>query len=348
VSLSEPKKVTTEEVIVYEQSEKIFNKSKAEKLIKISGLALLLITPLFLVNEYYLQIATLLTFYAVVSLGWNILGGFAAQISLGHAVFFGIGGYTTAILQINYNLSPWVGLLAGVVISIIVAILIGLPVFQLSGHYFALATLALLQIGHILFTYFSDFTGGSVGLYIPILENSLWMFQFDNRIWYYYFGAALLIVCLWVSRRILYSKLGYQLKSIKQNPEAAVLAGVNLLRAKMIALIISATIVSVAGAFYVQFIQFINPDAAFSFDLTIKMALFAIIGGVYSWWGPILGVLILVPIDEFTASFLTGSLAPIAEVVYGLLLIIMVLLKPRGLAEWIETHWKKYWGDDRK
>lgn len=348
MSVSEHKKVPSEEDSLYEQPVKLLNRNKAEKLIKIAGFILLLLTPVFLVNDYYLQIATLISFYGVATLGWNILGGYAAQISLGHAVFFGIGAYTTAILQINYNVSPWIGLIVGIIIAIIVAVIIGLPVFQLSGHYFALATLALLQIGHIMFTYFSDFTGGPVGLYIPILGNSPGMFQFESRIWYYYIGVALLVFCMWISRSILYSKLGYQLKSIKQNPEAALLAGVNLLRAKMIVLIISAAIVAVAGAFYVEFIQFINPDAAFSFDLSIKMALFAIIGGVSSWWGPILGVLILIPIDEFTASYLTGSLSPLAEVVYGLLLIIMVLLKPRGLAEWIESYWYKYWGDESK
>src|SRR5699024_2632868 len=119
---------------------------------------------------------------------------------------------------INYQVSPWFGLLAGMVVAVAVAAMIGVPSFQLSGHYFALATLALLQITNILFTYFKDFTGGSTGLYIPILGNKPGMFQFESAIWYYYVGIAFLIMTLIVSRQVLHSKFGYRLLSLKQNP----------------------------------------------------------------------------------------------------------------------------------
>lgn len=328
-------------------SSKVVNKKRVELLLLLLGLILFLTAPFYLTSEYLLKIATLVTLYATMSLGWNLIGGYAGQISLGHAVFFGIGAYTTIILQINYNLSPWVGLFIGIVVAILVAILIGFPTLQLSGHYFALGTLALLQVTHILAIYFEELTGGPVGLNLPLLGHNPVMFQFESMISYFYIGVVMLVLSLWISRTVLYSKLGYQLRAIKENPEAASLAGVNLFRSKMLALMISASIVSLAGTFYVQFIQFINPDAVFSFDMTIYMALFAIVGGVGVWWGPLLGAVILVPLSEYTSLKLTGDLAPLGQLSYGLLLILIILLRPRGIASWIISLWERWWGVEK-
>ncbi len=311
----------------------------ANRVILLLGVSLLLSAPFWVGSDYRLRIATLVCLFGTMSLGWNLLGGYANQISLGHAAFFGIGAYITAVLQIDYGVSPWIGMVVGAVIAVLVAILIGIPTFLLAGHYFALATLALLQVAHILFTYFSDITGGPVGLSIPLLGHNPVMFQFGQPIWYFYIGAVMLLLALWVSRAVLYSKLGYQLRAIKENPVAAQLAGVNLFRAKLTSLMISAATVAIAGAFYIQFIQFVDPDSAFAFDLSINMALFAIIGGVSSWWGPALGALLLMPLGEYTRLQLTGQLAPLGELVYGLLLIAMILLRPRGLAVWIASGW---------
>lgn len=307
------------------------------------GICLLLtaLAPLYLSNDYLLRIAILICMYTSMSVGWNILGGFANQTSLGHAVYFGVGAYTTVILQLQYQLSPWIGILIGVGAAVLVALPIGWSTFRLSGHYFALATLALLQVAHILFTYFGGLTGGSSGQTIPILHNSPGMFQFESQTTYYYISAIIMVGVLIIARFVIRSRLGYQLRAIKGNPEAARLAGVNTMKSKMIALIISAAIVGVVGGFYAQYMQYIDPDSMFSFDLSINMALFAIIGGLSSWWGPILGCLILVPLNQYTSVILTGQLAPLGEAIYGALLVLVILLKPRGLSEWLTIGWER-------
>jgi branched-chain amino acid transport system permease protein len=309
----------------------------------VMGVCLLLVAfaPFFLGNDYLLRIAILICMYTSLSVGWNILGGFANQTSLGHAVYFGMGAYTSVILQLHYNLSPWIGILAGVCVAVLVAMLIGWSTFRLSGHYFALATLALLQVAHILFTYFSGLTGGSMGLTIPILRNSPGMFQFESQSTYYYISAIIMIGVLIIARFVLRSPLGYQLRAIKANPEAARLAGVNMMKSKMIALIISSAIMGIVGGFYAQFMQYIDPDSMFSFDLSINMALFAIIGGLGSWWGPVLGCLLLVPLNQYTSVILTGQWSPLGEVIYGALLVIVILLKPRGLSDWLTIGWER-------
>lgn len=304
----------------------------------IVGLVLLFTAPLYLSSDYYVRIAVLVCIYGTMALGWNVLGGYGGQISLGHAVFFALGAYTPALLETDYHLTPWVGLVAGVVISLLVALLMGLPVFQLSGHYFALATLAFVQIGSILFTYFSGVTGGAVGMMEPLLGDPA-MFQFASVQGYFYVAAVMLVLALLVSWAVLHSELGYRLRAIKENPVAASLAGVNLFRTKMVGLWISAALVSVAGSFYMQFTGSIEPETAFAFSATINMALFAIIGGVEVWWGPFLGALLLIPLNEYTSINLTGSLSPLGEVLYGVLLVIVILLRPRGLSPWLVDGW---------
>jgi branched-chain amino acid transport system permease protein len=306
------------------------------------GAALVLLAaPFYVGSEYALRIATLVCLYGTMALGWNLIGGYANQVSLGHGAFFGFGAYAAAILQVDYGISPWLGIMVGAAVAGLVAVLVGLPTFLLSGHYFALATLALLQVAHILFTYFGGITGGPGGISLPLLGNNPAMFQFELPIWYFYVGAAMLLLTLWVSRTVLRSKLGYELRAVKENPEAAQLAGVNLFRAKLTALVISAAIVAVAGVFYLQFVQFINPESTFSFNVSINMALFAIIGGVSTWWGPALGALLMVPLGEYTSSQLTGQLAPLGQFIYGLLLIVIIIWRPRGFGGLITTAWDR-------
>jgi len=313
----------------------------AERAVMFGAALLLLAVPFYVGSDYALRVATLVCMFGTMALGWNIIGGYANQISLGHAAFFALGAYTTAILQIDYGISPWIGLIVGAAVASLVAVVIGLPTFLLSGHYFALATLALLQVANILFTYFSGITGGPSGLSIPLLGNNPAMFQFELPIWYFYIAAAMLLLTLWVSRTVLYSKLGYRLRAVRENPEAAQLAGVNLFQSKLIALVISAVVVSVVGAFYLEFILFIDPASTFSLTVSINMALFAIVGGVRTWWGPAVGALILVPLGEYTSSQLTGQLAPLGQFIYGLLLIIVIIWRPRGLGEWMTSAWNR-------
>jgi branched-chain amino acid transport system permease protein len=303
--------------------------------------AALFLAPSYLSNGYQVRILVLVCIFGAASVGWNLLGGYANQVSLGHAVFFGVGAYAVAIFQGTLGWSPWLAMPVGVVVSLVAALLIGWPTFQLSGHYFALGTLALLQIFDIVARYWKSLTGGPAGITLPILPSGVANLQFDGPGPYLYVAGLLLIGALAIARGVRYSRLGLRLDAIRLNPQAASLAGVNLFRVKMTALLISASVVSLAGSMYASFLQFLDPDTAFSFNTSVNMALFAIIGGVGFWWGPVLGALILVPLGEFASLKLTGSLAALGQLSYGLLLVVLILVQPRGIAGWLNRLWRR-------
>lgn len=301
----------------------------------------LFLAPTYLPNEYFQRIVVLVCIFGAAAAGWNLLGGYANQVSLGHGVFFGIGAYAVILFQGRMGLSPWLALPVGIAVSLLAAVLIGWPTFQLSGHYFALGTLALLQIANIIATNWQSLTGGPKGVTLPILPTGLWNLQFSDTAPYLYIAAVLLILALLVARQVRYSRLGLRLDAIRLNPQAAALAGVDLFRTKMRALLISATVVSLAGSLYASFLQFLDPGTAFSFNTSINMALFAIIGGVGFWWGPLVGALILVPLGELASLYLTGNLAALGQLSYGVLLVVLILLQPRGIARWLDIVWRR-------
>lgn len=302
----------------------------------------LFLAPFYLTNEYHVRILTLVCIFGAGSVGWNLLGGYANQVSLGHAVFFGIGAYAVVIFQEKYELSPWLAMPAGVLVSVLVALVIGWPTFQLSGHYFALGTLALLQVFHIVANSWEGLTGGSAGISLPILESGIWNLQFDSPGPLLYVAAVLLIASLAAARWVRYSRLGLQLEAIRLNPQAATLAGVDLFRAKMKALIISAVIVSLSGSVYASFLQFLDPETAFAWNISINLALFAIVGGIRHWWGPALGALLLIPLAEWASLTLTGNLAALAQMLYGALLVLIILVQPRGVGGLLDKVWRRF------
>lgn len=301
----------------------------------------LFLAPFYLANEYHVRILTLVCIFGAGSVGWNLLGGYANQVSLGHAVFFGIGAYAVVIFGGEHELSPWLAMPVGVIVSVLVALIIGWPTFQLSGHYFALGTLALLQVFHIVANSWEGLTGGSAGISLPILESGVWNLQFDSPGPYLYVAGALLVASLAVARLVRYSRLGLQLDAIRLNPQAATLAGVDLFRAKMKALLISAVIVSLAGSVYASFLQFLDPETGFAWNTSINLALFAIVGGIRHWWGPALGALLLIPLAEFASLTLTGNLAALAQLLYGALLVLIILVQPRGVGGLLDKVWRQ-------
>lgn len=303
----------------------------------------LLGAPFYLGSLYNLRVATLICMYGAMALGWNLIGGFGGQISLGHGVFFGVGAYTTALLAVREGLSPLAGIPAGTALAVGLALVIGAPTFRLSGHYFALATIALLEIARIIAIVWADLTRGTIGLGLPIPTGDWVHLSFREPIWYFYLSAVLLLATLAISRLVWHSRLGYALRAIKQNPEAAALAGIDIFRVKILAFALSAAITAVTGGFYVLFVRFIDPESAFSLTLSVNLVLFAIIGGVNSWWGPALGALLLVPLGQYASLTLTGRLAAAGQLLYGLLLIVAILWWPRGVAAWLSDRWRRLW-----
>jgi branched-chain amino acid transport system permease protein len=315
---------------------------RGDALLAVILLLALFLAPLYLRNDYYIRVAVLVCIFGAASIGWNLLGGYANQVSLGHAVFFGIGAYAVLIVQTELGLVPWVAMPIGIAVSVLVALLIGWPCFQLSGHYFALGTLALLEIAKIIAGYWSSFTGGPVGLTLPILPSGPGNLQFDTSTPYLYVAGTFLVIALLVAWWVRTSRIGLRLDAIRLNPHAAMLAGVNLFRTKMLALVVGAALVSVAGSLYGTLLQFIDPETAFSFNTTVNMALFAIVGGVGYWWGPILGAALLVPLSELASLKLTGHLSALAQVAYGLLLVVLIIVQPRGIGGWLNGLWRRW------
>jgi len=294
-------------------------------------LAIILVFPFILPSRYLLRTLVNIFFFAALGCAWNIIGGYAGQLSLGHSAFVAMGAYPTGLLLLYYNVPPWIGFIPGIVVAVVVAFLLGHLVFGLRGPYLALSTLAFGEIVRILLLHFRDQTGGSLGVTIPFRGTDAWKLQFASEQPYYYICLALLGVCLYVTYRVHSSRMGYYLQAIKENQDAAENLGINLAGSKVKALMISAALTALLGAFYVAYFYYIDPDSVAGSDLSIKILLVAIIGGVGTVWGPIVGACILVPLTEISNYLFGGGRAGASLIIYAIILIIVVLFSPRGL-----------------
>jgi branched-chain amino acid transport system permease protein len=301
----------------------------------ITALALLaaLVLPLGMDHEgYAIHVATLALLFAALGQAWNIVGGLANQMSLGHAAFFGIGAYASTILQIRYGLSPWIGLCIGAALGGAFAALLSLPTMRLRGHYFALATLAFGEVMRVIANTAASLTGGPAGISVPFGAEGFWMMRFDSGLPTYYLMLGALVVVTTVFEVIRRSALGYRLRAVRENVSAAEAIGVNTARVKLQAAVISGALTAALGTLYAQFNFFFDPDTAFGLgSISIRIALMAIIGGIGTAAGPILGALIIVPLEEFANAALSAQAAGLSQLVYGAVLIAMILTEPRGL-----------------
>lgn len=292
-------------------------------------LILLLILPL-LISEYYLHVVILILMYAVLGTAWNWIGGFAGQISLGNAVYFGLGAYSTALVQTWWHWNPWVGLLIGIIVAGIVAMLIGLPCFRLRGHYFAIATMA---VGEIISIFFMNWrgAGGAAGVYLDIKESSILQLQFSSKVPYFYLILGLLIIVTCITIWLKNSRSGYYFIAIKENPDAAKALGINLVNRKLMALVLSGAASSVAGAFWANYVLFIDPESVFHMMMSVQIALIAVLGGMGTLWGPLIGASIIIPLSEGSRMFFGGMGAGMNYLIYGLLIMLVAVYQPGGI-----------------
>jgi branched-chain amino acid transport system permease protein len=272
----------------------------------------------------------LVMLYALLGTAWNLLGGFAGQISLGQAIFFGAGAYTSTLLAQHLGLSPWLGMLAGAACAALLALAIGYPCFRLSGHYFAIATIAIAEIAVIAVTNW-EFAGGAVGLFLPVEGGGLASFSFEGKRGYYYVIAGLLAIALAVSLALRRSRAGYYWRAIREDQAAAQSVGVPALRYKQLAIAISAALTAMAGTFYAQYVLFIDPPSVLQLSLSIQICLVPVLGGVGTIAGPLLGAAVLVPLSEATRVYLGGSGRSLDLVIYGLLIMLIAAFEPAGL-----------------
>ena len=305
---------------------------KASRILPILLLVALAAPWFFDARGYGIRVLCMIFLFAAVAQAWNIVGGLANQISLGHAAFFGIGAYTSTILLIKFGVSPWLGLVVGMVLAMALAVLLALPTLKLAGHYFALATLAFAEVLRIIANSAGSLTGGPQGLSIPFNPNGgFWAFQFSNTVAHYYIMLAAFVLVSGVFWAIKVSAFGYRLRAVRENEDAAEVAGVDTFRTKLMALLISAALTALCGTLFAQFNFFFDPDSVFgSSAISIRMALITIIGGIGTLAGPLLGALFLLPLEEFINATLSSRIAGLSQLIYGVILIAMILVKPAG------------------
>ena len=281
-----------------------------------------------LAERYHHRVLTLVLVWATMGLAWNIISGYAGQTSFGHQAFFGIGAYVTVLLVVTTGLTPWIGMAAGLVAAVVAAVLIGLPTFRLAGIYFALATLAYPLIFRIVMEYL-----GYQEVSIPMIRDrpAAYM-QFRDPRAYDLLALAALGGTLLLSHWIEGSRLGYALRALKANEQAAEAAGVDTFRAKMVAYTLSAAPAAVIGAIYAHAILFVvTPDAVFGVLVIVQTLVVCLVGGVGSKWGPLIGSAIMVPMSETLDATVGDQLPGIQGVVYGAALVLVMLFAPEGI-----------------
>jgi branched-chain amino acid transport system permease protein len=290
-----------------------------------------IVLPLVVTSRFAIDILIRVLLFAFIGVAWNLMGGYAKQLSLGHAAYFGLGAYTSTILEIKFGISPWIGMFAGGIVAMLASLPIGALCFRLRGPYFAIATIATAQVLMLLFLKFRDFAWGAEGTTIPNLGSDPLMMQFDSKAAYYYIALALLTAGLAITYRIERSWMGYYLVAIGEDEDAAEAIGVNVLKVKRDIYLISAFLTALAGTFYIQYIYFIDPNTAFSFNISVEAALVSIVGGIGTLWGPVIGTALLEGTSALLQSWLGSSLGGVQLTVYSLILIAVILWRPTGL-----------------
>jgi branched-chain amino acid transport system permease protein len=269
---------------------------------------------------------------AIGAAAWNIVGGYAGQISVGHAMFFGAGAYMPLLVYQHWQLPPLLGVPLGVGVSLAIALLIGFPTFRLLGHYFSMATIAVAELLRIVVGNW-DFLGAAIGLQGPAIARGWWDLSFRSAVPYYYIFLAVLALLLLVTWQMQRSRLGYYLRAIRAGERAARSLGVPVRRYKLYALLLSAAFTSLAGSLYALKTGFIDPDSGLGILVSVQMIITAALGGAGTLLGPLLGAAILVPLQTATNTWLGGSGSGLTYVVYGGIIVLIARFEPGGLLE---------------
>ena len=303
----------------------------------IAGLVILLFAlPVFGMNSFYLHLFIMIFMHAVMAQSWNVIAGFSGQISLGHGAFFGIGAYATSFFYMEYGITPWISIFFGMFVSAIFAVLIGIPMLRLSGHYFAIATLLIGISFQVVFQRW-DLVGAASGLWVTMTPEDSWSaLQFhSSKAPYYYVFLIFFLITFFIVWLLSRSKLGYRLRAVRDDPQAALSLCINVSNYKIIAYVISAMIMAPMGSLFAQYILIIDPDRVFNIEISIIVLLITVLGGIGNVWGPIIGAAILIPISEYSRIYLGGTGGAVDLIFYGLILMIICIFRPNGLISFI-------------
>lgn len=290
--------------------------------------------PFIITNNYYLSVLVIIGIHTTVVVGLCLLMGYAGQISLGHAAFYGLGAYVSGILTSTYGISPWIALAAGAVGTGILAYILGIPIFRLKEHYLALATLGLGLIIQIILIEQVDLTGGPSGLSKSIPYLSIGSFLLNNDFRYYFLVWTVALIAIILANNVIHSRIGRALRSIHGSEFAAQSLGVDTEKFKLQVFALSAVYASVAGSLYAHYITFISPSP-FGMMTSIQFMVMAVVGGLGSLWGPIFGVTAITVLTEFLKSFMQQFFPQAGGeyeiVVFGIILVVIMIFLPDGL-----------------
>jgi len=294
--------------------------------------ASLVLFPLVVRSAYAQDVGATVLLAAIAASAWNIVGGYAGQISVGHAVFFGIGAYAPLLVYQRWQVAPTAGIPLGIAVSLILALLVGFPTFRLKGHYFSMATIAVAELARIVVSNV-PFLGAAIGLQGPAVPRSVWDFTFRSAVPYYYAFLIALALVLLVTWYIQANRLGYYLRAIRAQERAAGSLGVSVRRYKLHALLLSAAFTSIAGSLYALKTGFVDPESVFGILVSVQMIITPALGGAGTLFGPLVGALILVPLQAATNVSFGGSGSGITYIVYGGIILLVARFEPGGLSE---------------
>ena len=290
------------------------------------------LTPLVVRDAFLLDSVILILLWGALSAAWNVAGGYAGQVSLGHAAFFGIGAYAAALMSARYAQSPWLGLAVGVALSVVAGALIGYLSNRLKGPYFALSTIAFAEVLKIVASRWRGFTSGSEGVPVPY-RPGFWTLGLGHVAWLYLI-LVVAVGCYGLQMYLERSRVGYQLAGVREDEDAAEALGIATRRRKVQAIVLSAAMTSACGSLWAQYVGFVDPSHVFSIDLSVRFALNSIIGGIGTALGPFLGSLLITSLETYLRATFSGveaSFTGIYLIIYGVVLILIVRFAPDGL-----------------
>jgi branched-chain amino acid transport system permease protein len=288
--------------------------------------------PFVFSNAFYLDIGVALLLAAISASAWNIVGGYAGQVSVGHCMFFGAGAYLPLLVYHHWQWPPIVGVPIGILVSLVLAVIVGMPTFRLTGHYFSMATIAVAELIRLVVGTV-DFLGAAIGLQGPAVGRGWYDLTFRGELPYYYIFLVVLAVLLFVTWAIERTRFGYYLRAIKAGERAARSLGVPVRRTKLYALMLSATFTSIAGSLYAIKTGFIDPESGFGILVSVQMVIIAALGGAGSLYGPLVGAIILISLQTWTNTWLGGGGTGLTYILYGGIIVVIARFEPGGLHE---------------
>ncbi|MBR0696478.1 branched-chain amino acid ABC transporter permease [Bradyrhizobium lablabi] len=302
------------------------------------ALAIVIAYPWIFSTPFQQRLGALVLLYAIAASAWNIIGGYAGQVSVGHVVFFGCGAYAAMGAYAHYGLSPLVGIPVGFVASVAISAVVGVPTLRLSGHYFSMATIAVAELARLIVTN-TEYLGAAVGLSGPTVPRNVFDLSFISALPYYYLFLAVLAITLLLTWWMTNNRMGFYLRAIKDSERAARSLGAPASRTKLYAYMLSAGLTSVAGALYAMMFGFVDPESGLGILISVKILIMAALGGAGLLLGPLVGAAILVPLEEISNSLLGGKGAGLTFVVYGAIIVLIARFQPGGLLALANRLW---------